>query len=184
MLEQVRGADGAGPIVLPDGWTLDWLRPASIVSFTVLGEPAPQGSKTRTKFGGVREANPRTRPYRQAVAAEAQIAMEKADAALVLEAVEITVSFYFERPLGHYGSGKNAGKIKPSAPAHKTTAPDSEKLARAAFDGMAGIVYRNDAQVVEAHIRKGYGGPARTEIEVRLAAPSAPVIRLPEGTPA
>ena len=54
------------------------VRPVSdmVVAFTVLGEPAPQGSKVRNRYGGIRESNPRTRPYRQAVAAEAQIAME------------------------------------------------------------------------------------------------------------
>ena len=77
-----------------------------LVAFTVLGEAAPQGSKTRTKFGGIREANPRTRPWRQAVAAEALLTMGGRGPRD--EAVELLIRYYFPRPLGHYGSGRNA----------------------------------------------------------------------------
>ena len=139
-----------------------------LCAFTVLGEAAPQGSKTRTKFGGIREANPRTRPYRQAVAAEAQDAMD--GRAPASGPVEVCIRFFFPRPLGQYGSGRNADLLKPSAPEHKTTAPDAEKLCRAASDAMSGIVYRDDAQIVHVDAWKLYGSPARAEIVVRLLA--------------
>ena len=139
-----------------------------LCAFTVLGEAAPQGSKTRTKFGGIREANPRTRPWRQAVAAEALLTMGGRGPRD--EAVELLIRYYFPRPLGHYGSGRNADLLKPSAPVHKLTAPDTSKLNRAAEDAMSGIVYRDDAQIVHTDAWKLYGSPARAEIEVRLLA--------------
>ena len=139
-----------------------------LVAFTVLGEPAPQGSKVRNRYGGIREANPRTRPWRQAVAAEAEYAMGGRPP--VNSAVSVEVRYVFPRPLGHFGSGRNADLLRPSAPEHKTTAPDTEKLNRAAFDAMSGIVYRDDAQIVHSEAWKLYGSPARAEIEVRLLA--------------
>ena len=139
-----------------------------LCAFTVLGEAAPQGSKTRTKFGGIREANPRTRPWRQAVAAEAEYAMS--ERLPTSGPVELLIRYYFPRPLGHFGSGRNADLLKPSAPEHKTTAPDTSKLNRAAEDAMSGIVYRDDAQIVHTDAWKFYGSPARAEIVVRLLA--------------
>jgi Holliday junction resolvase RusA-like endonuclease len=139
-----------------------------LVAFTVLGEAAPQGSKTKTRFGGIREANPRTRPWRQAVAAEALLAMGGRGPRG--EPVEMRIRYFFPRPRGHYGTGRNAAVRKPSAPEHKLTAPDTSKLNRAAEDAMSGIVYRDDAQIVHTDAWKLYGSPARAEIEVRLLA--------------
>ena len=88
----------------------------------------------------------------------------------VNSAVSVEVRYVFPRPLGHFGSGRNADLLKPSAPEHKTTAPDTSKLNRAAEDAMSGIVYRDDAQIVHTDAWKLYGSPARAEIEVRLLA--------------
>ncbi len=138
---------------------------AFIVAFTVLGEPAPQGSKVRNRYGGIREANPRTRPYRQAVAAEAEIAMDGNPP--YSGPVEICVRFYFNRPKAHYGSGSRAEILKDSAPLLKASAPDGSKLRRLVEDALSGIAFRNDAQVVHGEDWKLYGSPARAEIEVR-----------------
>ena len=40
------------------------------------------------------------------------------------------MNFRFVRPKSHYGTGRNAKKLKPSAPPHHTQKPDATKLLR------------------------------------------------------
>jgi Holliday junction resolvase RusA-like endonuclease len=49
-------------------------------------------------------------------------------------AVSVRLDFYMKRPAGHYGSGKNAGTLKATAPALHTSAPDLDNLAKAVLD--------------------------------------------------
>lgn len=49
------------------------------------------------------------------------------------------------------------------------TRPDVLKLARCAEDSLTGIVWRDDAQIVEEHLFKYWGEPARVEIEIKPA---------------
>jgi Holliday junction resolvase RusA-like endonuclease len=126
------------------------------VTLTVHGIPAPQGSKTRTKWG-MREDNPNTKPWRAAVAAEAAaatIGKEPLTGPLALAAL-----FFFPRPKSHYGTGRNADVLKATAPDYCATKPDADKLLRAAADAMTGIVYRDDSQLVHVSARKLYGQP-------------------------
>lgn len=133
------------------------------VRFTVPGIPAPQGSKTRTKWG-VREDNPATRPWRSAVAWEATNAMserEQLSGPLALEVI-----FYFPRPKSHYGSGSKATQLKPTAPDFHTAKPDADKLLRAIGDSLSGIVCRDDSLLAVVRAEKVYGQP-RAQILVR-----------------
>lgn len=82
-------------------------------------------------------------------------------------ALSVSFTFFMPRPKGHFGTGKNAAVLKPSAPAFHVVKPDALKLARAAEDAMTGIVYRDDAQIVLEHISKAYGSPARVEIKIQ-----------------
>jgi Holliday junction resolvase RusA-like endonuclease len=54
---------------------------------------------------------------------------------------------------------------------YPTTKPDSLKLARGAEDSLTGIIYRDDAQVIDLNVKKRYGSPARVEIEVEPIDP-------------
>ena len=137
------------------------------VSFVVFGTPAPQGSKTLTRYG-MREANKGTRPWREAVAwhaAEAMAEKELLEGPLLLEA-----TFVFPRPKSHYGTGRRAGGLKATAPFYCATRPDVDKLQRAIGDAMAGIVYREDAQIVRIAAFKAYGKP-HADIRVSEIAP-------------
>jgi Holliday junction resolvase RusA-like endonuclease len=78
----------------------------------------------------------------------------------------LELTFWTPRPKGHYGSGKNAGQVRGSAPRHPTVKPDLLKLARAVEDALSGIVYRDDAQITTEILQKAYGEPARCEIRV------------------
>lgn len=127
-----------------------------MIEFVIAGVPAPQGSKTRTKWG-VREDNPATKPWRSAVAWEATAAMQGVE--LMTGPVALDVTFFFPRPKSHYRTGKHAGQLKLDAPIHCTTKPDADKLLRAIGDAITGIVVRDDSQIVRIHARKLYGTP-------------------------
>jgi Holliday junction resolvase RusA-like endonuclease len=137
-----------------------------VIELTVIGTPAPQGSKTRTRFG-VREDNPETKPWRATVAAEAFAAWPGKTPIDV--PVEVDALFVFPRPKSHYRTGRNAHLLKDTAPAWCATKPDADKLARAVGDALAGVLLRDDNLIVEWRIRKIYGHPARCELRITAA---------------
>lgn len=134
------------------------------VEFVVYGNPAPAGSKTAgiTKQGRtfVRDSSKRSYPWKQTVAQTAGVAM--AGRPLLEGPLELTLTFVVPRPKGHYGTRG----LRPSAPAHPTVKPDVLKLARAVEDALSGVVYRDDAQIVDEHLVKRYGEPAAAHITV------------------
>ena len=70
--------------------------------------------------------------------------------------VSLVVEFRMQRPRYHYGTGRNASKLKPSAPEWHATKPDATKLLRCIEDAMTGIVWADDAQVVRQEVAKTY----------------------------
>ena len=142
-----------------------------VVAFVVDGTPAPQGSKTvgRSNAGGafVREDNPALEPWRSTVAARAREAM--AGRPPLPGPLELDVAFLFPRPRAHFGTGRNAGRLKPSAPIYCDKRPDLDKLIRAVGDALTGIVAVDDAAIVELRARKAYGSPS-AHIAVRALA--------------
>jgi Holliday junction resolvase RusA-like endonuclease len=127
-----------------------------VITITIAGVPAPQGSKVRTRWG-VREDNPATKPWRMAVAWEATAAMQGAHP--LSGPLELSALFYFPRPKSHYRTGKHADELKDTAPDYCATKPDADKLLRAIGDALTGIVCRDDAQFVRVTARKLYGTP-------------------------
>jgi Holliday junction resolvase RusA-like endonuclease len=144
----------------------------SRVEFTVLGAPIPQGSKTTIQQKGRRprmiEDNPLTMPWRQAVAAAALEAMDGRQ--FRSGPLRLRATFVFRRPKGHFGTGRNEGRLKPSAPLYCRTRPDVDKLLRAVGDALTGIVFRDDAQVVISIAEKHYGEPECAHVAVEELA--------------
>jgi Holliday junction resolvase RusA-like endonuclease len=73
--------------------------------------------------------------------------------------LELRAVLAFRRPASHYGTGRNSGALKPTAPAYRSSRPDADKLARAICDAMSGVVYRDDAQIARLIVEKHYGTP-------------------------
>jgi crossover junction endodeoxyribonuclease RusA len=75
-------------------------------------------------------------------------------------AVSLRCEFVFPRPLSHYGTGKNATKLKPSAPRYHVKTPDVDKLVRGVADSIGDAVARvllnNDSQIVTLYAAKRY----------------------------
>jgi len=74
--------------------------------------------------------------------------------------VSVTVMFRLPRPKGHYGTGRNAGYLRASAPRLPGGRPDIDKLLRSTFDalGEAGV-WGDDSQVTDVHASKMYANP-------------------------
>lgn len=155
------------------------------IQITVHGIPAPQGSKTamgRRRNGSVIlvESSKKVKPWRAAVAAAAALIRPAAplDGPLVADMV-----FTMPRPKGHYGTGRNAGALKPRyVAAVPDRIPDLSKLVRSTEDALTDAgVWADDARVVE------YGRLAKVYVDAAdpdaLAAPGA-VIRVRAYVPA
>lgn len=116
----------------------------------VVGKPVQQGSKVANRFGhGVRDANAKTlRPWRAEVSGCVLEAMRAADWQTLDCPIGVELAFAHVRPAAHYGTGRNAGVLKPSAPFWKATAPDVDKLIRAVFDSLTDArAIRDDSRI-------------------------------------
>ncbi len=150
------------------------------ITFFVPGIPAPSGSKKgfynkNIKRVMIVENNPdKMKDWRNAVRGYALEAIEGRP--LIQAPVFLKVIFFMPRIKGHYGSGKNAGILKDSAPHFHKVKPDGLKLLRNTEDGLTGIILLDDSYVVRHFCEKIYGEPtgARIRIEFLKDEPLAP----------
>ena len=125
----------------------------------VIGIPAPQGSKRHVGNGIMIENSKRVKPWRQDVK---EAALIHYNGEIIDQAVEVEIIFSFARPKSHYGTGKNAQKLKPSAPVFVTSKGkgDLEKLERSTYDALSqssgGSVLKDDSLVVKNRNMKRY----------------------------
>ncbi len=150
------------------------------IKFEVFGKPMTQGS-TRTvpkkSKGGGYEMHPDGRPklipihdkgkelkaWRQEVASAARAVY---DGPLLTGPVAMVVVFERPRIKGHFGTGRNAGTLKASAPAHPITKPDTVKLVRAVEDALTGVLWVDDSQVCGHELYKEFGDCFRTTVMI------------------
>lgn len=127
----------------------------------VRGVPAPQGNHRVSKGGHIYETSKAVGPWREAVRAETQRARNGAGHLYERDdPLWVLIEFRLPRPKGHYGTGRNAGRLKFSAPALPSGKPDIDKLARAVLDGLvAGGAFPDDSQVAQLDLYKTYGDP-------------------------
>jgi Holliday junction resolvase RusA-like endonuclease len=127
------------------------------------GIPIAQGSLVSNGIGrGLRHSNePKLKPWRYAVVNAINAARPKDwDPSLP---ISVTATFRFARPQAHYGTGRNAANLKPSAPTHHTVKPDLDKTVRAIGDSIeASGLLRGDQQIVSWNIAKRYCLPDET----------------------
>lgn len=143
------------------------------------GTPVPQGSMRAFAFkrkngklgASVTSDNKRTMPWRDTVKAHVNNAMRDAGIAFAPRGVPVTVSacFYFERPADHYGTGKNAGKLKASAPRSMIVKKaDIDKLLRAVLDALTGVAYFDDCQVNDVRALRSYVAETHTGLDLLI----------------
>ena len=80
--------------------------------------------------------------------------------------IEIDLKFFMKRPKNHYGTGRNAGKLKPNAPVLHSKKPDIDNLIKFVFDCLNGQVWKDDALIYYVSALKMYAETPRTEITI------------------
>src|SRR3990167_6626040 len=127
-----------------------------MVEFIIHGNPVAQGRPRFARIGNhVRAYDPaKSRSWKEAVRWAAVEGMK--GQAILTEALEVHLVFWFSRPKGHYGTGKKHDWVKDSAPTQHTSRPDTENCLKGVLDGMKGIVFRDDSKVVRLVAEKKY----------------------------
>jgi Holliday junction resolvase RusA-like endonuclease len=134
-----------------------------MITFDVYGKPQPQGS---TKYVGHRNGrpvlisdNPKLKSWRLEVgrcASRLHAAMAKPLSCDSGDAIQIHMVFTFILPKAAKGR------------VHHTVKPDLDKLERAVFDSLSGILWHDDAQVVSVYGTKKYGPKEGVHITVKV----------------
>lgn len=154
---------------------------APLLKFWVPGEPIPQGSKkavpvkshgvwARDRRSGrpivsMMDDNPRLKPWREMVERRARAAW--GGRPISIGPMIVVATFYFDRPKYHYRTGRFAAELRPDAPMFHLVKPDVDKLVRAIADALTGVVYSDDAQIIQMDPAKrwshAHGGARRAE---------------------
>lgn len=142
------------------------------ITFTVHGKPATAGSKKAYAFkrkdgslgANVTADDPKALLWRNAVAVAAS---EAYDGPLLTGAIVLYVWIQFPRPKVHFGTGRNAARLKASAPPEHIQKPDLGKCVRAIEDALKGVVWRDDSQVIQHQTRKSWGERYCTDVTIK-----------------
>jgi Holliday junction resolvase RusA-like endonuclease len=148
-----------------------------MITFTVPGQPQGKGRAKIVKIGGFsRMATPaKTVAYEGLVAHAAQQAMrgappiETACACNVFIDCQVPASWSQKKQRMAL-----AGEVLP------TTKPDIDNVVKAVFDGLNGVLWRDDVLVVDVRIRKRYSATPCVRVEVWPVAEPVAQAGLPE----
>lgn len=157
------------------------------ITLRIPGHPAPKGSLVcrRDPHHRLREDNPKTKPWRDKIADAVRRKWPTQQHAGPQQPLGVEVTFSVDRPAGHYGTGRNARTVKPSAPAFPSMlsrlacgcSGDTDKLLRLVLDAFQDTdVLPDDVQIVDVVGRKRYAVEGSIDPDV-LPWPGA-VIRL------
>jgi hypothetical protein len=96
----------------------------------------------------MRESSKEIGPWRELVTVRARCGVDFTDWEPMDGPLVATMIFTVARPEGHYGTGRNAGRVKPGAPPVPAVKPDLSKLCRGVEDALevAGII-ANDSRI-------------------------------------
>lgn len=167
------------------------MTPDRTINFFVPGIPRPGGSKTATvirrKGGEIVMKNGRplitTRDDAKGNAEWKSLVSYFARQAYTGVPLDcpllVRLHFTMPRLKGHFGSGRNAGVLKPTAPTHHTTKPDVLKLARSTEDACTGILWRDDSCTSKLELEKVYGDRPGVQITVTPLADIAQAAPVP-----
>lgn len=146
------------------------------IQFIVPGKPAPRGSKRgfpiKRKDGSVGVAladmSKNGKLWMNAVKFSAAEVWTQPPLDCP---VMLSVFFHFERPKSHYGTGRNAARVKASAPGiYHSQRPDLAKLLRGLEDALTGVIWKDDSLVaVYGSVQKRWTGEqSHTVIKIEM----------------
>lgn len=130
------------------------------------GVPVPKGRPRFTK-AGVAYTPAKTRAYEKQAAIIADIGMRANGLKMFECPVTVMATAYLQLPKSMTKKDRAAALSGTLLPAKK---PDVDNIAKAALDGLNGIVWRDDALICGLSIKKLYGERPRLEIDVYTEA--------------
>lgn len=81
--------------------------------------------------------------------------------------IELYMTFFMPRPKSHYGTGKNEGKLKKSAPLYHTSKPDIDNLIKFPLDVLNEVAWEDDRQIIYIQAVKRYSDNPKTQILIK-----------------
>lgn len=136
----------------------------------IVGKPEPAGSKRgvggRPGQGPPRviDANKNAAGWKQRVALE--VSQKYRGQVWAKTPMMLRLVFYRTRPAKDYRTGKNAHLLRDDAPEFPLAKPDVLKLARAIEDALTGVIWHDDAQIVNEPIAKRWAARPGVKIEI------------------
>jgi len=128
---------------------------------TILGEPKAQKRHRSTRVGKfTRQYDPSAKDKEDFLATLQGLAPKVP----YDEPLMVQVIFYFQRPKTHFGTGRNAGKLKASAPRWHTKKPDKDNLEKMVYDALNKVFWRDDSIICYGRELKLYDSKPRIEI--------------------
>lgn len=139
--------------------------------FTVIGKAVTKGSTKAFLVGGKPRTTASNGSKERPWAALVQDAAIQAGITPVDGPCRIAIVIYQARASNHFGTGRNADIIKPTAPIYPIgrNCGDKDKLERSILDALTGVAYLDDCQA--------YSGPTdRLYVTGRLEPPRAVIV--------
>ena len=148
-----------------------------MIAFTIPGAPQGKGRPKVVKIAGfTRMATPqKTVAYEGLIAHAAQEAM----AGRPMFTAAVVANVFIDAAVPASWSAKKqrmalAGEVLP------TTKPDADNVVKAVFDGLNGVLWRDDVLVVELHVCKRYAATPCVRVKVWEAVTAAHQIGIKE----
>ena len=138
--------------------------PTQTIELRFMGDPAPQGSKQVSRWGGLREVSKKIEPWRAVIQYQSE---QQYKGPVLCGPVSLEITFVFQRAKNHWSTAKGKeDQLLPSAPLHHTKTPDLDKLIRGLLDPLTtrcgGCVLKDDSQVVRLICIKRYASANET----------------------
>jgi Holliday junction resolvase RusA-like endonuclease len=144
-----------------------------LLTIDIDGDPKGQPRPRATTINGyTRMYEPKSiKPWKTAVTLAAKKAMrDQGQQKPIEEPIAVTMLFEMPRPKSHYGTGKNAHKVKQSAPIAHTSTPDLDNLEKAVLDALTRCnVWRDDSLITSIKACKLYGERGGCFVAYRIA---------------
>ncbi len=144
-----------------------------MITLDILGTPAPKGSsrafmnrstgRAVLAPGGSAVNALKIKAWSTSVREQALLALPEqcVEPVFVNTPLVVVIVFRMARPSGHWGKGKNAGKISSKAAAAPMSKPDIDKLVRATLDALTGLVFDDDSRISQLSAVKEWAMPGR-----------------------
>lgn len=139
------------------------------INFAVLGAPMGKERPKATTFGGhARMYTPKkTKSYENKVAIAYQTAYSNEKP--IATAISVSLVAYFPLLKSDYtpkGALSKSGMRKLNGEERPTKKPDADNIAKAVLDGLNGLAFVDDCQIINLSILKRYSERARVEVYI------------------